>query len=91
MVGIQAHEVQHRRVEVFHVQRMLDRVGSDVISLTMAHPALHPAAGHPHGESVGVVVAAGALLVFRRGLPTKFTAPHDQGLLEHSSLFEILD
>ena len=37
------------------------------------------------------MVAAGALLVFRRGLPTKFTAPHDQGLLEHASLFEILD
>src|SRR2546423_304134 len=56
--------------------------------------AFDTAAGHPNGEAVGVVVAAGGglaavALEFNRGSSAKFAAPDDQGVVEHAALLEI--
>ena len=54
----------------------------------MVWPPLHAAAGHPHGEAVGVVVAAVALLAHRRA--AELAAPDDQRLVEQAAALQVV-
>src|SRR5438034_79354 len=58
--------------------------------LAEIEPAFYARAGHPHAESVRIVVAAG-LRVFGldSGQPSEFTGPHDQRVLQHPPLVEV--
>ena len=47
------------------------------------------AAGHPHGESVGIVIATVPFFAHRR--PTKFAAPNDQRFVQQSALLEVVE
>lgn len=76
---IDAQLMQERRVQVVNMHWIARDVVSEIIGFTVHIPPAHAAAGHPHGEASGMVVAAeiiwlnGPLAV--RGSP-KFTAPY---------------
>src|SRR3954462_9996907 len=62
-----------------------------LIGFTQTSAALHSSPRQPHGKAETVVVAAGAAVVFRRGLTAEFATPNDQSAIEQTSLLEILD
>ena len=68
-----------------------DGSAAQFVGLADGHAAFDPAAGHPHGESIGVVIAAGALGVFRGRLASELAAPHDQRFVEQAALLEVLE
>ena len=58
------------------------------VGAAVGESPLEPAAGQAHGETIRVVVAAGAL-VLGVGCAAKFTAPPHNGVVEQPALFEI--
>ena len=57
-MGIEAEQLQDRGVNVGDVMAVLDGVEAQLVGRAMDDPPLDPAAGHPDGEAVVVVVAA---------------------------------
>jgi len=94
---IKAEEVQDSGVEIVHVHGVLDRLESELVGLAVLQPSFSPAARHPHGEAVVVVVAAhfGVGVVgtgsgeLNGGGAAEFTAPDHKGVFEETSLLEI--
>ena len=54
---INAQAVQHRRVEVMHVDRVLRDVLAKVVSRAIDQPRLDPATRHPKRETARMMVA----------------------------------
>ena len=86
-VVLDAHQFEDGGVQVVHVQRVLDRPEAKLISGTYHLPSHDAAAGHPAREAVGIVVTARASLGCRRS--SKFTAPDNQCVVEHTAPFEV--
>ena len=78
-------------MEALDVERFFDRGGADFVGRADADAAFDAAAGHPHREAVGIVVAAGAGAVFGGGLAAEFAAPDDERFLEQAALLEIVN
>ena len=90
-VGVEAELVQDRRVQPLDVQAVLDGGAADLVGLADARAPLDAAAGHPHGEAEGVVVAARALGVLGGRLAAELAAPDDQRLVEQAAALEVGD
>src|SRR6185437_16684934 len=90
---VEAHEIKHGGVEIVNVYGVFGDVIAKIIGLAI-HAWLDPAAGHPDGETAGMMVAA---IVIRAELSlaivgtAEFAAPDHEGLVEQSALFEIGD
>ena len=69
-------------MQMLHVEAIGDGRAAQFIGLADTRAALDSAAGHPHRESIRVVIAASALGILRRGLASKFAAPDDQRLIQ---------
>ena len=78
-------------MQVLDVEAVLDGGAAQLVGLADADAALDAAAGHPHGEAVGVVVAAGALGVLGGRLPAELAAPDDQRLVEQAAALQVLE
>ena len=89
-VRVHAHLVQDGGVQALDVEGIFDGGAAQLVGPAHAHAALDAAAGQPHREAVGVVVAAGALFVFGGGLAAELAAPDHQGLLQQSPLLQVL-
>jgi hypothetical protein len=80
---IDAERVENRRVQVVDIDRVFHGVKSEFVGAPKGNALFNSAPGHPHGESVGVMVAsplfAGPL---DNGRPPKLTAPNDQRFVE---------
>ena len=63
---------------------------AELVGLPNAHPSLDAATGHPHREAVGVVIAAGALGIFRRRLPAELPPPDHERAVEEPRTLQIL-
>ena len=91
---VDAEQVEHRRLEVVDVDRILDDVVREVVRLAVDDAALHTAAGHPDAVAAGMVVAAvvvggeGSLRVDRAA---ELAAPDDQGFVEQAALLQVLN
>ena len=72
-------------------KRSLHGGAAQLVGLADADAALDAAAGQPHREAVGVVVAAGALGVLGRRLPAELAAPDDQRRVEQAALLQVLE
>src|SRR5262245_14321249 len=59
---IEAHEVQDRRVQVVDVDLALQGMPAKLVGGAVHVPAAHAAAGKPHAETEGMVLAAVAAL-----------------------------
>ena len=55
---IEAQQVQHRRVQIVHVHRVLHGFEAEFVGGAVRHAALDAAAGQQHAEAVAVVIAA---------------------------------
>ena len=69
---------------------------AELVGRAVDVPALHAAAGHPHGEAVVVVVAAVDLSrvgpgggQFNGRRATELAAPDDEGVVQHAALLEV--
>ena len=67
---------------------ILYRVQAQIVRGTDNLPALHAAAGHPHGEAGGIVVAAVAF--FAHGSSAEFATPNHERLIQQPARLEIL-
>src|SRR5579871_2110483 len=54
---VEAHQVQHRGVQVVDMHPILDRLEAEFVGGTVHGSALDPAAGQPHAETETVMVA----------------------------------
>ena len=86
---VDAQGVQDRGVDVVDVEPVFDGMEAEVVGLADDDALFHAAAGHPHGESIGVMVAAVAFL--GHGRAAELTAPDDQGLVEQAPALEVLE
>ena len=91
LVGVEAEAVEDRGVQVLDVEAVGHRGAAQLVGLADAGAAPDPAPGHPHREAVGVVVAAGSLGVFGRGLASELAAPHHDRLLEQARALQVLE
>ena len=91
---VDAELVEQGGVEVVHVDRVPDNVVAHFISFAVGCAGLDAAAGSPEAEAARVVVAA--VVGFCQGAlgidgASKLTAEHDEGIVQHAALFEVLD
>ena len=56
---VDTHEVEDGGVDIVDVDGLVDDLPAEVVGGAVGHAALDAAAGEPHAEAVGVVVAAG--------------------------------
>ena len=91
VVGVKAELLKNGGVQVLDLERAFDCGSTELIGLADADASFDAAAGHPHGEAVGVVIAPRALGVFRGGLAAKFATPDDECFIKQATLLEILE
>ena len=86
---IDAEEVEHSGVQVVHWHWIFHGGVPEFVGVAVSHTSLDAAAGQHDGKPFDVVVAAAAALRHRGS--AEFSAEDDQGIVEHTSLFEIAD
>src|SRR5581483_4272578 len=74
--------------DVVDVGRLGDGLDPRLVGGADDRPAPDAAAGHPHGEAGGVVIAAAAAAL-ADGRAAEFSAPDDQGLVEQPGPLEV--
>ncbi len=82
---VNSKEMEHRRMQIPHVDGVLDHVVAEVVGLAVVQAALDPATGEPSLKTTGMVVAtvivAGDIALAKDG-PSEFPDKHNQGVLE---------
>ena len=89
---VDAHEVEYGGVDVVDVvdvRFVHHGLEAEFDGLPVAHAAFHSAAGHPHAETIRVLVSAGRTLAFAEWHATQFAAPHDKRGIEQPALLEV--
>ena len=91
---VDSQQVQDRRLQVVNVDTIFGNVVAVGIGGPVGRSCFHTAAGHPHGKTSWVVIAA---KVVRREFSlaivgaTELATPNDKRVIQQVSLFEILD
>ena len=82
-------------MEVVGMNRILGNLPTNFVGFAVGNSAFDAAAGHEHGEVVGVVIASGvrfaAVAVFAEGRAAELAAPDHEGFIEKAALFEIMN
>ena len=87
---IDPEEVEHGGMEIVDVDLVDNGIVAEFISLPVGGASLDSAAGQPHREPLHMVVPADlALIGLRHWRPAEFSAPDDQGVIEHTAVLEI--
>src|SRR5688500_18591202 len=91
---VEPEEEEDGRLQVVDVRPSGDARIPDLVRLAEREAALHAAAGEPGGERLAVVVAPeeGVLVpvaVLLHGRAPELAPPHDERLVEKSSLLEV--
>ena len=86
---IDAKQVQHRGVQVVHLNFVLHRSITEFVGCTVNRSSFDSASGHPDGKAERIVIPTIASLCKRRS--TKFPTPDNQRLIEQTSLFQVMD
>ena len=76
-------------MQVVDVQPVLHGVQADVVGGADGAAAANASAGDPHGEAVGVVVAAVPL--FAHGRAAEFAPPDDERVVEEAAPLQIFE
>lgn len=87
---VETHEVKYGRVEVVDAGGVFFGFGAEVVTGAVAMAFFDAGSGEEAGKGVGVVVAAGAVAL-EEGHAAEFGGPDDEGVIEHTTLFEIGD
>ena len=84
---VHAEAVEDGRVEVVHVHFVFLCKVAELIRRTVDDPRLDPAAGHPNGEAVRVMITTETgTTSLRHWRSPKLTAPDNQSLIQKSPL-----
>ena len=91
---IDSQAVQNRGVEVVDIHWIFHDVVTEVIGLAEGDAAFNATAGHPQAETAWVMVAP--IVVFSQSTlrvdrASELAAPDHERLIEHASLFQILN
>ena len=86
---VDAQQVKHRGVQVVDLDLVLDGVVAVIVGGAVDGAALDSAAGEPHGEAIGIVIAAVGSLGHRRA--AELAAPDHQSRFEQAAVLEILE
>jgi hypothetical protein len=86
---VEAQQVQHRGMQVVHVDFVLDGGKSELIRRPDGLAALDASPRHPNAEASRIVIAARSTLAGRRA--AELAAPDDERLVEQAAGFEVLD
>ena len=78
-------------MQVLDVERFSTAAAPSSSVVADADAALDAAAGQPHREAVGVVVAARALGVLGGRLAAELAAPDDQRLVQQAAALQVLE
>ena len=81
--GLEAELMQESGVDVGDVVRVLLGVKTNLVGGAVREAAFETAAGHPHAESVGMMVAAIAAL--RAGGAAEFSGEDDECFIKHAT------
>src|SRR6266581_6344724 len=92
---VQAEQVEDRRVEIIHVDRVGDDVPADLIRFTDDLPAFDATARQPNTERERMMVppghiAAKARAVIAERCAAELRAAHDERALEQPALLEVV-
>src|ERR1700679_2771458 len=79
--------MQDRRVQVVDLDLVFDGVITVVVGGAINRSPLDSAASQPHGESIGIVIAAVGSLGHRG--PAELAAPDDQSALEQTACLQV--
>ena len=91
---VDAEEMKKGGVEVVDADGVFGNVVGVVIGFADGLTGFDAAAGEPHGEAAGVVVATEAFwgeVALAVNGAAKFAAPDDEGVIEEAALFEVFD
>ena len=77
---VDSHQVQNGRVQIVHVDFILDRVPAEFICSAIGHPAAHTAAGKPHRETKRMMFAA--VRSFGSRCAAELASPKNQGIVQ---------
>ncbi len=83
LLVVDAHEVQNGGPHVIDGAGVFDGVVAEVVGGSVDVAGLDAAAGHPDGETVGVVIAAIGSL--GEGRATELAGPDDKGAVEQAA------
>src|SRR5579863_6142482 len=84
---VDAEHVKKSGMQVMDGDALIDRAEAEFVGGAVTSPAFEAAAGHEHGEAIGIVVAAVA--AFGDGGAPELAAPNDGGLVQEAATFEI--
>ena len=90
---VDAELMQDRRLQVMHVDRLIDDMEPKVIGRSIAEAPLHPAAGQPHRVRLRMMIATeasaecGIVLDHRRA--SELATPDDERLVEQAASLEV--
>src|SRR6056300_1044765 len=84
-------QVEHGGVKVVHMYLILDGMVTQFIGFSISKPSPGSASCHPHRKPFNVVVPANFSLSLVHGCASKFSPPDYESVIEHASLFEVLN
>ena len=89
---LDAHQVQHRCVEIVHVHAAIENVVAIFIGEAVRDALFHASTGEPDAEATGVVISTvvvAAHFSLAVGGATKLAAPDDESVIEQTATFEV--
>src|SRR5215471_8113337 len=82
---VDSQQIQNRRVNIVNMSGFFDGFEAELVSSAVNHPALDRAAGEPHREPEGIMIAAllssAPAADFAHGSTSKLGATHHQRIL----------
>src|SRR5215207_9923551 len=91
---IKAKEMKHRGVKVVDVDWIPHNVIGEIVRCAVGQSALHAGPGQPDTKATRMMIAAIVVfrqLALRKNGAAKLATPDDQGVLQQSARFEILE
>ena len=92
---VEAEEVEDSGLDVVDVDGVFGDLHAEFVGGAVGDAGFDAAAGHPHGEGLGVVIASAAASEcgagFNHGGASEFAAPDDKGVFEQSAFFKVFD
>jgi hypothetical protein len=92
LLVVDAQLVQHGRMQITDGYRIANDVVAEIVCLTIRHPALDAAAGHPCGKAAGMVVAA-VIVAFQFALAingaAEFAGKDDDRFVQQPVLLQV--
>src|SRR5262245_54742211 len=80
-------------MEIMHVHRVLHDVIAEIIGGPVSYARLDAPSGHPDRKTTRMMIAPEAVLLdlaLAVGGASELPAPNDQGIVQQSSLFEVV-